>query len=482
MKLIILGIIFILSVNCHQQLFQQLEKEYELERQKKLIESDSDSIFTEIRSTSKSKNHSKSGSNSHSKVKNHSKKSKSSIFRALDNDLSKNERLSATPVDTKLNEKNPKLNNDVVPSINEQLKNENQTKLTNTINQLEKNNNQMSLLNQGKTQTDIGNMQQNDQMPLNSNNNNFGNKLDLNGKTLNNQQLNGNDSFQNNPQMNQTNQLKQNSNSVLDQQNQNNNLNQMQNNNNNNQLQNGSKSLLNNQNNGNTLNNGLNTQNSSQSTMNQDQPLIKPMRKCRITETKSGRKKRVCGNKAQKIINEELEKSKEKDPKNTEEKLNFLEKKIKALNRKLDKLTALKEKEISFIEKKTNKDLNIQSVMDKNSYSLSFIGDKVNDLIVEYNKLVEKNANPNVKYNTMRVEAGDIGNLAIFGDVLKLHKNLTLDLGENRYSIEDFNKSIQAIIRLRQKCGDNLSICEFSNKTQTESDKLFHKKNRNNLH
>ena len=36
MKLIILGIIFILSVNCHQQLFQQLEKEYELEKQKKL--------------------------------------------------------------------------------------------------------------------------------------------------------------------------------------------------------------------------------------------------------------------------------------------------------------------------------------------------------------------------------------------------------------------------------------------------------------
>ncbi|HRQ30322.1 MAG TPA: nucleotide pyrophosphohydrolase, partial [Saprospiraceae bacterium] len=56
------------------------------------------------------------------------------------------------------------------------------------------------------------------------------------------------------------------------------------------------------------------------------------------------------------------------------------------------------------LEKKTNKDLNIQSVMNKNSYSLSFIGDKVNDLIVEYNKLVEKNANPNVKYNTMRVE------------------------------------------------------------------------------
>lgn len=474
MKLIILGIIFILSVNCHQQLFQQLEKEYELEKQKKLIESDSDSIFTEIRSTSKSKNYSKSGSNSHSKMKNHTKKSKSSIFRAIDNELSKNERLSATPVDTKLNEKNPKLNNDVVPSINEQLKNENQTKLTNTINQLEKNNNQNSLLNQGKSQTDIGNMQQHDQMPLNSNNNNLQNKLDLNGKNLNNQQLNGNDSFQINSQMNQSNQLKQNSNSLQDQQNQ-------RNQNTNNQLQNGSKSLLNNQNNGTNLNNGLNTQNSSQTAM-QHQPLIKPMRKCRITETKSGRKKRVCGNKAQKIINEELEKSKEKEPKNSEEKLNFLEKKIKSLNRKLNKLTSLKEKELSFIEKKTNKDLNIQSVMNKNSYSLSFIGDKVNDLIVEYNKLVEKNANPNVKYNTMRVEAGDIGNLAIFGDVLKLHKGLTLDLGENRYSIEDFNKSIQAMIRLRQKCGDNLSICEFSSKTQTESDKLFHKKNRNNIH
>lgn len=82
----------------------------------------------------------------------------------------------------------------------------------------------------------------------------------------------------------------------------------------------------------------------------------------------------------------------------------------------------------------------------------------------------------------MTVEAGDIGNLAIFGDVLKLHKKLTIDLGENRYSVEDFDKSLQALVRLRQKCGDNLSICEFTQKAQTETDKLYHKKHRNTLH
>ena len=59
-------------------------------------------------------------------------------------------------------------------------------KISNTLNKLEKNNNQLSMLNQGKLDSNFG-LNQNDQIPLNKNNlgtNNSNDQLLLNQKQL----------------------------------------------------------------------------------------------------------------------------------------------------------------------------------------------------------------------------------------------------------------------------------------------------------
>eukprot|EP00340_Litonotus_pictus_P006961 CAMPEP_0170518476 /NCGR_PEP_ID=MMETSP0209-20121228/4157_1 /TAXON_ID=665100 ORGANISM="Litonotus pictus, Strain P1" /NCGR_SAMPLE_ID=MMETSP0209 /ASSEMBLY_ACC=CAM_ASM_000301 /LENGTH=523 /DNA_ID=CAMNT_0010804047 /DNA_START=1 /DNA_END=1572 /DNA_ORIENTATION=+ len=188
-----------------------------------------------------------------------------------------------------------------------------------------------------------------------------------------------------------------------------------------------------------------------------------------------------------KLLEQNEAKNKKKSNKtNEEEMLSFIQKES-------SHLSSLKKsfgKERLNLRKQTqDKENTFNKLFDKNSFSITFLGDKIHQLekqIQILHKTIRdsKNHLSVGKGQSERLEAGSIsterldattgtlGSLNVNGERIKINQNTKLHIGEKSFAAKDLLNIVHFVELAKKNCGGDFSKCKILNKKEYKAERM----------